>query len=128
MVAWLRLLRGIWLFCVIFFGYVAHFLYVRVGQRLIKPLGGLQAFNKAAQKRSECLHERSAQRLLRGMLQLRGCYVKLGQVLSIMGGFLPPQFSRELEALQDQVPPQPYSVIERVIERSLGRKPKEIFV
>ena len=52
---------------------------------------------------------RNARRLSRGMLRLRGVFIKLGQVLSIMGGFLPRVYAKELEQLQDQVPPQPFS-------------------
>jgi len=54
-------------------------------------------------------------------------YIKLGQVLSIMGGFLPRPYTRELESLQDDVPPRPFSEIRTAIERELGASPKEVF-
>ncbi len=68
------------------------------------------------------LHERNAKRLLRGMLRLRGVYIKLGQVLSMMGGFLPVVYGKELEQLQDAVPPQPFSGIEKALREELGEK------
>ena len=60
-------------------------------------------------RRQERVDNTNARRLLRGMLGLRGVYIKLGQVLSVMGGFLPAAYGRELESLQDAVPPHPFS-------------------
>src|SRR5579885_940315 len=73
------------------------------------------------------LHKRNARRLLAGILRLRGVYIKMGQVLSVMGSFLPRAFTEELESLQDQVPPHPYHDIERTFQKSLGRTPHELF-
>src|SRR4029078_706731 len=73
------------------------------------------------------LDERNARRLLRAMLRLRGVFIKLGQVLSIMGGFLPRVYSKELEQLQDQVPPHPFSDLEAALRASFGKGPDEIF-
>src|SRR5678815_1904103 len=66
--------------------------------------------------RRERIDERNAQRTLDAMLALRGVYIKLGQVLSIMGGFLPRVYGKELEQLQDAVPPQPFEIVERTFE------------
>ena len=49
--------------------------------------------------------------MYRGFVRLRGVYIKLGQILSIMGTFLPREYTEELEALQDDVPPQSYKQI-----------------
>lgn len=73
------------------------------------------------------LHERNARRLYAGMVELRGVYIKLGQVLSITGGFLPRVYTRELEKLQDQVPPRPFAEIAAAFRESLGRSPAECF-
>ena len=65
----------------------------------------------------ERLHVRQARRLAQGFTRLAGVYVKIGQVLSVVGTFLPPQFSEALEALQDQVPPRPFEkILPRLIE------------
>ena len=77
--------------------------------------------------RAQTLHERNAKRLLRGILQLQGVYVKLGQVLSIMGGFLPNAFRKQLESLQDAVPPRPFAQMRAHFVRSLGRTPEACF-
>ena len=66
-------------------------------------------------------------RLLYGMLRLRGVFIKLGQVLSILGGFLPRAFTRELESLQDNVPPHPFSDVERTFLAAYGKSPEQCF-
>jgi ubiquinone biosynthesis protein len=69
----------------------------------------------------------NARRLLRSMLRLRGVFIKLGQVLSLMGGFLPRVYGKELEQLQDQVPPHPFSDLEAALWASFGKGPGELF-
>ncbi|UVI35480.1 ABC1 kinase family protein [Brevibacterium spongiae] len=54
-------------------------------------------------------------------------FVKLGQMLSTRRDILPPVFVRELETLQTQVTPEPWSVIEPAIEERLGRPIGEVF-
>jgi predicted unusual protein kinase regulating ubiquinone biosynthesis (AarF/ABC1/UbiB family) len=44
-----------------------------------------------------------------------------------MGTFLPRVFTRELEALQDEVPQRPYKQIARAFERSIGKPPDQVF-
>src|SRR5262249_59015460 len=72
-------------------------------------------------------HRRNARRLYRGILRLRGVYIKMGQVLSIMGTFLPRAYGEELEGLQDQVPPHPWREVERTFVAALGKRPREGF-
>lgn len=72
-------------------------------------------------------HMRNARRIERAIIMLQGLYIKVGQLISIMTNFLPPEFRRELEGLQDQVPPRPYQDIEARFCEELGRKPTELF-
>jgi predicted unusual protein kinase regulating ubiquinone biosynthesis (AarF/ABC1/UbiB family) len=73
------------------------------------------------------LHRRNARRLYSGFVGLRGVYIKLGQILSIMGNFLPKAYAEELEKLQDTVPPRRFRQIARSVESSLGKPPDELF-
>src|SRR5262245_10697142 len=73
------------------------------------------------------LHERNAKRLYKGIIRLRGVYIKMGQVLSVMGNVLPRAYARQLEGLQDQVPSAPWSEIEPVLIRAHGKPPSEMF-
>jgi ubiquinone biosynthesis protein len=61
--------------------------------------------------RGERVHVKNARRLAFGFMRLRGVFIKLGQVLSVLGGFLPVAYGRELERLQDQVPPRPFDEV-----------------
>lgn len=72
-------------------------------------------------------HLRNARRIERAIIMLQGLYIKVGQLISIMTNFLPPEFRRELEGLQDQVPPRPYEDIEARLREELGRGPGELF-
>lgn len=74
------------------------------------------------------LHLRNAKRIERTIIELQGLFIKVGQLISIMTNFLPEEFRRELEGLQDSVPPRPYADIETRLREELGRPPKEIFV
>lgn len=73
-------------------------------------------------------HQKNSKRIERAILQLQGLYIKVGQLISIMTNFLPPEFRAELEGLQDQVPPRPYVDIEkRIREEFDGKSPDELF-
>lgn len=73
------------------------------------------------------VHRRNAKRMYHGFVSLRGVYIKLGQILSIMGTFLPKAYTEELEGLQDEVPHRPYHEIEGAFVRAFGKKPLEVF-
>ncbi|MBA3458355.1 MAG: AarF/ABC1/UbiB kinase family protein [Deltaproteobacteria bacterium] len=70
---------------------------------------------------------RNARRIERTIIELQGLFIKVGQLISIMTNFLPEEFRRELEGLQDAVPPRPYADIEARLREELGRKPGELF-
>ena len=125
----LRLIRALAIFGLIFGSYMLQLGLVRVlGRRVREPDGYVTRivpdWLKARRRRVDA---NNARRLLRGMLRLRGVFIKMGQILSIMGGFLPKVYGKELEQLQDAVPPQPFSSIDRTIRKSLGKAPEELF-
>lgn len=70
---------------------------------------------------------RNARRIERTIVELQGLFIKVGQLISIMTNFLPEEFRRELEGLQDAVPPRPYADIEARLREELGRPPAEVF-
>ena len=113
--ALVRLLRASWLFGRIFLSYVFQLALQKIVGR------------KRLIDRWRRLHRKNAKRLYRGIIRLRGVYIKLGQVLSIMGTFLPRAYAEELEGLQDQVPPHPVDEMERTFRASLGKRPSEVF-
>jgi predicted unusual protein kinase regulating ubiquinone biosynthesis (AarF/ABC1/UbiB family) len=73
-------------------------------------------------------HQRNARRIEAGILRLRGLFIKVGQLISIMANVLPDEFREPLERLQDQVPPRAYGDIEaRIREEFGGKAPTELF-
>lgn len=73
------------------------------------------------------IHRRNAARVYETILDLQGLFIKVGQLLSIMANFLPEEFRAELEGLQDQVPPRPFTEIKPRVESELSGKIDELF-
>lgn len=126
----IRLVRALFLFGVIFADYMIHLGLLKIFRRWEKdPESGREVERLPAwlASRRQRLDLRNAKRLLRDMINLRGVYIKLGQVLSVMGGFLPPVYGKELEQLQDSVPPHPFEDLEAAFVDSLKKSPAECF-
>lgn len=79
------------------------------------------------QARWERVHRRNARRVAQSFVRLRGVYIKLGQVLSVLGTFLPKAYGDELEGLQDSVPSRPFSEIEWRLRQALGPEAAGLF-
>ena len=73
-------------------------------------------------------HRVNAGRIRDAIIRAGGLFIKVGQLISILSNFLPPEFRRELEGLQDRLPPRPYDEIVARIRAELGRSPDEVFV
>lgn len=86
-----------------------------------KFLGEAWAVDKMAE-----VHRRNAQRIERGILELKGLFIKVGQMLSIMTNFLPEALTEGLQGLQDAVPPHPYEAIEKRFLQEFGKRPDEL--
>lgn len=112
----IRLLRALRVFSVIFLSYLWMMSWERLWpSRYMKK------------ERRSRVHRRNARRMYKGFVSLRGVYIKLGQILSIMGTFLPKEYTEELEGLQDEVPPQPYKTISKSFLQAFGKYPPEVF-
>jgi len=112
----IRLLRATRVFAVIFLSYLWQVSWARLWPG---------RYDKSA--RWKKVNRRNARRMYKGFVRLRGVYIKLGQILSAMGTFLPREYTEELEALQDDVPPQSYRRIKSTFVDSFGKQPNEVF-
>jgi predicted unusual protein kinase regulating ubiquinone biosynthesis (AarF/ABC1/UbiB family) len=121
-----RLLRALLAFSVILTSYLIQFGLGRLFGRRAEGSWSRELPDWLKARRAR-VDRTNARRLLRTMLKLRGVFIKLGQVLSIMGGFLPRVYAKELERLQDQVPPHPYSDLEDALRASFGEAPEALF-
>jgi ubiquinone biosynthesis protein len=80
-----------------------------------------------AQEKTAAVHRKNARRIERTILELKGLFIKMGQMLSIMSNFLPEELTQGLEGLQDSVPPHPYEAIELRFREEFGKTPAEMF-
>src|SRR5689334_11336096 len=84
--------------------------------------------DEAYQRATRETHQLNARRIEAAIIKLRGLFIKVGQLISIMANFLPDAFREELQRLQDQVPPRPYRDIEARLREELGgRAPTDVF-
>lgn len=60
-------------------------------------------------------------------VELGGLMIKVGQFLSSRLDVLPPEITRELEGLQDEVPPVPFPAIRALAEKELGARLEQVF-
>ncbi|HET9620472.1 MAG TPA: AarF/UbiB family protein [Kofleriaceae bacterium] len=116
MSAAIRLVRALRVFVVIFLSYLWQMSWARLWPRRCGTSARWKKINR-----------RNARRMYKGFVRLRGVYIKLGQILSVMGTFLPREYTEELEALQDDVPPQSYKKIRATFIKSFGKAPHEVF-
>lgn len=110
-----RIRKAYWTATVVIWSYARLF--------LLKKIFGRKYYERRIQK----LHERNAERVKQAMLELKGLFIKIGQLLSILSRFLPEAYQKPLEGLQDQVPARPFHEVEQRIAWEFGRRPNEIF-
>ncbi|HEY8432150.1 MAG TPA: AarF/ABC1/UbiB kinase family protein [Sandaracinaceae bacterium] len=125
-----RLVRALWVFGLIFASYMLQLGLSQLLRTIERnPETGRDEIRLPnwLWRRRKRIDQRNARRLLRAILRLRGVYIKLGQVLSIMGGFLPRVYTKELEALQDQVPPRPFDELAHTFFEDFGRPAHELY-
>jgi predicted unusual protein kinase regulating ubiquinone biosynthesis (AarF/ABC1/UbiB family) len=91
--------------------------------RLRRPLLTPDAYERRLLDR----HRSNARRVEQTILELDGLFIKVGQLISILANFLPEEFRRELEGLQDQIPARPVEQIVQRIEMEFGKGPQELF-
>ena len=77
--------------------------------------------------KSPAVYGKNAQILKQLLLSLQGIFIKAGQLISILSNFLPDYFRKELEELQDKIPPRPLSEIYERIRIELGNDPGQLF-
>ena len=80
-----------------------------------------------ASEKVELVHRRNARRIETSILELKGLFIKVGQMLSIMSNFLPEALTQGLERLQDSVPPHSYEAIEVRFQEEFGKGPLDLF-
>ena len=99
----------------------------RVGRLAVRTLGRV-AFRKLRPARSrEAIEQRAAEDVAATLGQMKGAFMKAGQLLSFVDDAMPEHVRAALATLQDSAPPMPAAVAASVIESSLGAPPERVF-
>lgn len=78
------------------------------------------------EKRKEALL-RTSEDVTRAMGEMKGAAMKVGQVLSMLSGVVPPEMAEELATLQAQAPPMAFELVQEALEAAYGRSPGAVF-
>src|SRR5690606_9925411 len=81
----------------------------------------------APARRTPDQHRTRAERLTAAIASLGPTFIKLAQVFSARADILPEPYLGSISRLQDQVPPDDFAAICRVIEAELGRAATDVF-
>ncbi len=81
----------------------------------------------AAQAEVRAIYRQGGRRFRQEALRLSGLLIKVGQFLSARTDVLPLEFTRELAALQDQVPPAPFADVCQLVEKAYGAPMASVF-
>ncbi|HET8877891.1 MAG TPA: AarF/UbiB family protein [Arthrobacter sp.] len=104
--------------------FAAWHLAVTWWYELLLPRLGLGGIAERTRARRMLLF---AQRFRTLAVELGGLMIKVGQFLSSRLDVLPPEITKELEGLQDEVPPVPFPAIRALAEAELGAPLERLF-
>jgi len=77
--------------------------------------------------RKEAAMLRTADDVAEVMGNMKGVAMKLGQILSLMGGSVPDGFADRLSTLQSQAPPMSIALVRQVFREEFNRAPEDLF-
>ena len=103
-----------------------------VTTRVLVSLGSLYLFGRLLgsewlSRKLPGRYRTNALRLKETILRLKGLFIKVGQLVSIMTNFLPEDFRKELETLQDKIPPRPLEEMTSRIRQEFGQTQEALF-
>jgi predicted unusual protein kinase regulating ubiquinone biosynthesis (AarF/ABC1/UbiB family) len=75
----------------------------------------------------EARRKADAERVAQTMGQMKGAFMKLGQMLSFISDDIPPEYQAALASLQAAAPPMDFALLRDVAERELGRPLERAF-
>lgn len=79
-------------------------------------------------RKRSALHRKNAKRVEQMILRLKGLFIKVGQLISILTNFLPEDFRQGLEGLQDQIPDRPLNQIEQRLKAEFQQDLSNLFL
>src|SRR3989344_383419 len=92
-------------------------------------LGKYVPITKKLKSKLKGRDDRKPEVMLRRTLEKLGpTFIKFGQLLSVRPDLIPKEYCKELERLQDNVPPFSYSEAKEIIKKELGKDIEHIFL
>jgi predicted unusual protein kinase regulating ubiquinone biosynthesis (AarF/ABC1/UbiB family) len=82
---------------------------------------------RGREQRKEAAMLRTADDVARVMGNMKGVTMKLGQIMSLMGGAVPEGFAERLTTLQADAPPMSEELVRSVFEGDFGTTPEKLF-
>ncbi|RHY98298.1 hypothetical protein DYB35_006748 [Aphanomyces astaci] len=104
---------------------VPAYVHYRAVQRYVEDIGHLGP--DEADAWYNYLHDKYATPLYGTVLTLRGFYIKLAQIASTRGDFLPKQYMDHCKTLQSDAPSTPAPEMIKILEASYGKPFHDIF-
>lgn len=99
----------------------------RLQRGLVRVTGWTRLGRGFAERRWERVHAKNARRFHDAAVALGGLWLKIGQMLSVMGSFLPGVWTTTLGRLQDRVPPRSWRTIAEALDAAYGRPVESVF-
>ena len=72
-------------------------------------------------------HQTNPQAVREALEQLGPTFIKAGQLLSTRPDLVSPAYIKELQQLQDNVPPEPFLVAKKTVEAAIQQPNEEVF-
>jgi len=97
------------------------------GRAAVRWAGTYTVWGERKRRKREEFVLRTAEDVTRTMGDMKGAFMKFGQILSLMSGTLPDEMRAQLATLQADAPPMSYDLVRGVIEREFGSPPERLF-
>lgn len=98
-----------------------------VGRNALAGLRKIGASDDRRQAIDRATHEANALRIFESMTQLKGAFMKLGQMLSLQAHTLPEPYLRRLSELQWEAPSMHSTLMRMQFRNEMGKDPEELF-
>ena len=93
-------------------------------------LAGIRKIGASDERRKEIdrsTHEANALRIFDSMTQMKGAFMKLGQMLSLQAHTLPEPYLRKLADLQWEAPPMHATLMRMQFKNETGKNPEDVY-
>ena len=93
-------------------------------------LAGIRKIGASEERRKEIdrsTHEANAVRIFDSMTQMKGAFMKLGQMLSLQAQTLPEPYLRRLADLQWEAPPMHATLMRMQFRNETGKNPEDVY-